>query len=198
MSHSMTHKQQVSYHTHILTALNRSPVRTINTWPTALSTRADKQDNPEHQISILAIYTVYICYFYSGLQAEPSLSPYYNSHSLDKPKYLTLVVQILNTNKGILCILFQSITVIAIQTTLKVERGHQAGQRVLVGVFVYSSIIKITYSVVWSQISQYALFSCICCNISSLPYQSANIRVYITTFVFIHTYQVAGPKTTNY
>ena len=62
--------------------------RTINTWPPALSRQAGKQEDTEHQIATLAIYTVYTCYFYTGSQAETYLSLYLDSRSLDKPERL--------------------------------------------------------------------------------------------------------------
>ena len=78
----------MSYHTLTLTALDRGPARTINTWPPTVSRQAEKQEDTEHQIATLAIYTVYTCYFYTGSQAEPLLSLYLDWRSLDKPERL--------------------------------------------------------------------------------------------------------------
>jgi len=68
--------------------LDRGPAKTINTWPPALSRQAEKQEDTEHQIAALAIYTLYTYYFYTGSQGEPPLSLYLDSRSLDKPEHL--------------------------------------------------------------------------------------------------------------
>jgi len=82
---SLSDSQVADYLPHPHTyCLGQGSASAINTWPPALSRQADKQEDREHHIATLAIYTVYTCFFYTGSQAEPPQSLYLDSRSLDK------------------------------------------------------------------------------------------------------------------